>query len=140
MRRDSSNRRCSKARQSHLKNHHNLGELFHEKFGVTAKGVIRMVNTMISIRFPRSTMPHICSTLRIRGNGRHLILRIRRRLNNNVIHAVTVNSSSNLHHNLSMGSLRRPVRIPMNGTALNHVVGMLNRPISVGNRVNRRRH
>lgn len=81
----------------------------------------------------------MCSTLGIVRTGRHLILRIRRRVNNNIMHTVIVNDSSNLHHNLAMRGANTPVAIPMNAGALNHVVGILNSTVSRYNRVNTRR-
>lgn len=88
--------------------------------------------------FTDNRLPEVCGTLGVRNAGPtktriSIAYRIRRLLNSSRIQTISVDSASNLAHNVRMISAKTPVDIPINATALNHVFGILNRPMSRGN-------
>lgn len=94
-------------------------------------GVVRIVDTILSVGFSRNGLPRVGSTIRIPlGGNKGLIIRITRRLNSSAIEYVTVKPASNLIHNVSTVTAKTPVSIPIKRGALKEVFGILKRPVS----------
>lgn len=108
-------------------------------FLVGAKGVVRIVNPIISMRFRSRGLPTVESTLRILGNSGGDIVRITRRVKGGAMHYVVLTSDRKLRESVRMATANTNVGAPIKRRALNELFGILNRTVSNKTRPSARR-